>query len=73
MIGTRLQLAPQRQEVLLQSGFEHLDGLLVESCRPAVPLDRLEGLVKRVEGDPPSERVPPVFVRKNLAPPCAPL
>ena len=73
MIGPRLQRAHQRQEVLLQIGCEPLDGLLVEPCRPAVPLDRLAGLVKRVEGDPPGARVHPVCVGKHLEHPCAPL
>jgi site-specific DNA recombinase len=72
LIGPRLQLAHQRQEVLLHIGFEHLDGLLVETCRPSVALDRLAGCVKRFEGAPAGERVHAVFVGKHLKHPSDP-
>ena len=52
-----LQFPHQRREVVLQVGFKHLDANPVHPRRPAIPLDRQEGLSHQSGGDPPGERV----------------
>ena len=52
-----LQFPHQRCQVLLQVRCEHLDADLVHARRPAIPLDRQEGLLHHPAGNPPGERV----------------
>ena len=66
LIGTGLQLSHQGGEVFLEVNLKQLDRLLIDACRTAVTLDRLEGFEHHLGRDPTRQRVVSILLVDDI-------